>query len=396
MRESLRAKLLGVVLAGLVPLTVSADPIPPWFPSALRSQLAQLPAAHQADPQATVFLCDPYCETVGEFYSRAEFKPSSKGFMKEASKAENLAHLRLVVSPEAIIQSDPAQTHEAEEIPKQAEGLSSSGSPEEIAAAESKTDSSPATRGEGRQLETPLLIGLHLDALVGATSLSTGAIANGNSGQQYTDTASDAQTHGILGGGLDFRAKNIFTLWNGGVDFDGDVSYWASVGQRSKESTGQSWNTQTFRALLGGIWSKEQSPWRFGLLLEGRQDSDNSSPDTALAFSSKYLWISLGWQIQYRKTTLRILQSVVNSSQDVDQYRGTSISSSRLGVELESCKALAGILKGEFDICALGNISDVQVNGEGAPLQPVFVTNPMYTYFTWSAGLEFKIAGISL
>jgi hypothetical protein len=396
MRVSAHSKLLGAVLAGAMPLIAFADPVPAWLPQALRAQIAQLPTARSSDSLATVFICDPYCETVGEFYSRTEFKPTSKDFLKKAARSENLAHLKLVIAPVTITEGDPEQTHEAEEVSGQAEGLSSSGNPEKYSSPESAKGATSERVEDGDQLDTPLLIGLHFDALAGATSLSTGAAGNQNQGQQYTDTGSDAQTHGILGGGLDFEAKDVFDLGSGAVDFDGDLSYWGSVGQKSKENTGQSWSTQSYRALLGLNWAKPQSRWHLGLLLEGRQQSDNSSPDTALAFTSKYLWISAGAQIQYRKTTLRVLQSVINSSQDVDQYRGASISSSRLGVELESCKGLASILKGEFDICGLGGIGDMHVSGQGTPLQPVFVTNPTYSYFSWSAGLEFKIAGISL
>jgi hypothetical protein len=228
---------------------------------------------------------------------------------------------------------------------------------------------------------------------MGATSLTTGSAGDVT---HYTDLASDAKAHGIFGGGLDFGMQDVTTFWHGFFDMAVDVSYWGSIGQSSSLATaGQVRSTQVLRAEIEGLWHRDESRWKFGLIIDGRQENDNSSPDTADSFSTKYLWISPGFHIQYAKTTLKLIKSVYSSTLDIDQYRGTSVSSSNLVLNLESCRKLAKIVKGEFDICGLADYQILKVNGAGTPAQPVFVTSPTYSYSSWSLGVEFKLLGIT-
>jgi hypothetical protein len=67
-----------------------------------------------------------------------------------------------------------------------------------------------------------------------------------------------------------------------------------------------------------------------------------------------------------------------------------------LMLELSSCKSLFGLLGGEFDLCGVGSYSKLSVTGNGAPADPVFTVNPTYSYSTWTAGIQFKLAEISL
>jgi hypothetical protein len=241
---------------------------------------------------------------------------------------------------------------------------------------------------ESPDRDIPIVLGAHLDAGLGATSLST----TGN-----TDIASDAQTHLIIGGGLDGEARNLADLWGGTIGVGIDLSAWGAVSEKSKTAiTGQTWGTQIARGLISGLWRPNHSSWRAGLLLEGRYESDSTSPETAQAFSTKYFWGSGGVTLGYGKTDLKLLQSVYNSTQDPDQYRGTAVSSSRLMLELSSCKSLFGLLGGEFDLCGVGSYSKLSVTGSGTPVDPVFTVNPTYSYSAWTAGIQFKLAEISL
>jgi hypothetical protein len=369
----------------LLASSAQADALPLWLPEGIRSQITD-------HSPSNLYLCDPYCEPIGEFATDHEFKSTcSADLLKEASLPKNRSKLQVLLDTNQFLTADPADEHTAEKVSKAPQMAKTEKPPQEKAQEQKKEQAeagdtvAPTEESAG---DVPVFLGAHLDALFGATSLNTSS---------NTDVASDALTHGIVGGGLNVETRDLTNFAGGNVSASLDVSARDSLGQKSKESTSnQSWSSQQFRLLLDGTWAQPKSHWKLGLILEGFEDNENSDPDTAVAFSSEYTWFSIGAEVTYKKTTLKVFKSVFNSTQDVDQYRGTQVTSSRTAFELDSCLGLGKILSGGLDLCGVGLLSFVNVDGSGTPLQPVFTTDPSYKYTSWATGIQLKLWGISL
>lgn len=437
-----------------------------WMPMAIQRDLGKIQNSPPSAPQeskADLYLCDPYCELVGRFYSRSDFRPTSASLYEEAKKRENFSFLRLFLGrvqinnrsiakpngPNSKLEtysategSAPGGTanistgnsgaragtgSSAESVGTHslnaggtvtaatgasgtyggytppggfgAETSSGSGSPNALPDRTPPPMSKyvdprlwdqlhmPPAQAKNYEQEFPLYLGAHLDGQLGATSLSTSA---------NTNTDSSAQIHGILGGGVTFDVENFTTFSQGDVSTSIDVSFLAAVGQKPATGSAQTWNTQIFRTLAHGLWQPRRSKWTFGLLLDGTLQSDATSTDTAILFSTTYIWGSLGLHFQYKKYYIQFFQSIVNSTQDIAQYRGTQLSSGKTSVEGSACFPLAGVVRSEFDACVVGSMSLINVRGSGTPVQPVFTTDPNHEYLTWRAGLQFRLIGFAI
>jgi hypothetical protein len=120
-----------LLIAVSTPLLSSGDPVPAWIPAKFAQQTANLSTEKSEDPVAILYLCTPFCETVGEFLNRTNFKIIAKDLIPEVEKPGNLPRLRLLLNPMAIIAADPADNHEAEKMAGQ-QKLDRHGNPEDM------------------------------------------------------------------------------------------------------------------------------------------------------------------------------------------------------------------------------------------------------------------------
>lgn len=378
---------------GFASTFAQAAPLPSWLPKELQVSISKLPSGKTSEPCGMLYYCDPYCETIGEFFSRTFYQAVSSEMTMDAGKEENLSHLRFLANPDVSL-LDPRQSHDAEEISGEVEALDRSGDPKNLEEARSELESerkekleSDAESSSRRRSTSIVDLGAHLDTFFGSTTLST----SGN-----TDTASDAQLHALFGGGLLFSLKKVSQVRGGEIDLGIGLDYWNASGEKSRLLSGQTWSSVMFQERAGIYWHRPESRWSFGFLLDGRQEVDSFVPDTAVGFSTKYIWVSPGIEIRYLRSSFRLLKSIFSSVQDVADYRGTSVSSSRTSLEGESCALLAHPFKADFEVCGLGELGFVSVQGTGNPSQPVFSQQSNYTYRNWQIGIEFKLEGFRL
>jgi hypothetical protein len=354
---------------------VGTGGVPSWLPSELKKQLDDIPPLAPGSPLGEVYSCDPYCEYLGSFTAApGAGKISYKGELALTKEQEE--SLKIHLDKFAVAKQKQAEEKLA------AQKAAADAKAAEAADAEAKANANAESQGQNLEGGLPIRLGIYLDALFSSTSVTT---------QSNTDQDSDIASHPQVGGGFTLDVDQVAHLFNGSLSLGGDFNYWMALSPKASEAIpSETWSSYEIRGLFSAIIHPKKSKFQYGLLLEARELNYSANPDLGITFSSKYLWGSVGVQVQYNTTRLRILKSVYSAVDDIAPYRGTAESSGLTDFQLSSCLPLAQFFGGIFSTCGVAELEKYSINGTGETLQPAYTQNPTYNYSSFKVGLELR------